>query len=379
MISLYNNQVVDIMKQPMFFGEPLNIARDDIQKYPIFLKNYKQQVKYYWTPEEVVLTQDKSDWRSLSPQQQKVFEKNIAYQILLDSVQTRSIGSVLMPLASLPEIEMVIAAWSYMESVHSRSYQYLLKTVFSNPTAVFDNVLRDTKIKDRAEQIVAKYNDFARFAEIWRVLGYGTHTINGVTYNVTEYNLKQKFYGYLLNVYFLESILFYDSFLCSWGFAENGIMVGNGKIISFIARDENLHTGITKNIISTYKTQERDEVMLRVMEDSNDMLYDMFSGVIAQEESWIDYLFEDNPQILGLNNEIVKNYLYYLGNKRMKGLGHAAPFSGYKHNPAKWSDKYLNLDDTQTMLQEVEGTNYESANVNMATLDLKKHILLGRR
>ena len=203
MISIYNNQAVDTLKQPMFFGESLNISRDDIQKYPIFMKNFKQQVKYYWVPEEVQLNLDKTQFRDLTSQQQKVFEKNIAYQILLDSVQARSLSSILMPIVSLPELEQCIAAWSYMESVHSRSYQYLLKTVFNNPSNVFNEVLNDAKIKTRAESITSTYNDFAQFSEIWRVLGYGTHTINGVTYDVTEYNLKQKFYAFLLNVYFL--------------------------------------------------------------------------------------------------------------------------------------------------------------------------------
>ena len=369
---------MDTLKQPMFFGESLNISRDDIQKYPIFMKNFKQQVKYYWVPEEVQLNLDKTQFRDLTSQQQKVFEKNIAYQILLDSVQARSLSSILMPIVSLPELEQCIAAWSYMESVHSRSYQYLLKTVFNNPSNVFNEVLNDAKIKTRAESITSTYNDFAQFSEIWRVLGYGTHTINGVTYDVTEYNLKQKFYAFLLNVYFLESILFYDSFLCSWSFAENGLMTGNGKIISLIARDENLHTAITKNIITTYKTQEKDEVMARVIEDSDDLVFSMFANVISGEEAWIEYLFEDNPQILGLNEEVLKSYLYYLANKRIKNLGYTAPFADYKHNPAKWADKYLQLDLTQTMLQETEGLNYEAGNVTFGSLDINKFTLKGR-
>lgn len=378
MLSIYNNEYVDIMKQPMFFGEPLNIARDDIQKYPIFMKNFKQQVGYYWVPEEIKLDSDKRTWKELTASQQKVFEKNIAYQILLDSVQCRSISSVLMPIASLPELEMCLSAWGYMECVHSRSYQYLLKTVLNSPTPVFDSVINDPMIKNRAAKIVKKYNDFAQLSEIWRVLGYGCHTVNGVTYNVTEYNLKQSFYAYLINVYFLESILFYVSFICSWSFSENNLMVGNGKIVSFIARDENLHTGISKNIITNYQRYEHDDVMLRVMEDSDALVWEMLGDFISQDEYWIGYLFEDNPQLLGVNEEIMMSSLYHIANKRMSAIGKGTPFPDYKRNPVKWADKYLNLDGTQSALQEVEGTNYEAANVNTSGFDAKKVSLILR-
>ncbi len=51
--STFNRKRFDSMKEPMFFGENVNVARYDQQKHPIFEKLIEKQLSFFWRPEEV--------------------------------------------------------------------------------------------------------------------------------------------------------------------------------------------------------------------------------------------------------------------------------------------------------------------------------------
>ena len=80
---------LDFTKQPMFFGEDLQVQQYSDMKYPIFDKLNQQQLGYFWRPEEVSLQKDRNDYQELSEQQKFIFTSNLKYQTMLDSVQGR--------------------------------------------------------------------------------------------------------------------------------------------------------------------------------------------------------------------------------------------------------------------------------------------------
>ena len=143
-MSIFNRKKVNTLKAPMFFGEELNTQRYDEFKYPIFDKLTQTQLGYFWRPEEVSLQKDRNDYQSLDEGQKHIFTANLKYQTLLDSVQGRGPALALLPYCSIPELEGCILAWDFMESIHSRSYTYIVKNLYPNPTEVFDTIL-DTK------------------------------------------------------------------------------------------------------------------------------------------------------------------------------------------------------------------------------------------
>ena len=104
-LTVFNTNDVDTKKQPMFFGQPLGVQRYDTYKYPIFETLTKQQLSYFWKPEEVSLQKDKGDYQKLRPEQKHIFTSNLKYQIMLDSVQGRGPGMAFGPYCSLPELE----------------------------------------------------------------------------------------------------------------------------------------------------------------------------------------------------------------------------------------------------------------------------------
>ena len=68
-MTVFNTEDVDTKKQPMFFGKPLGVQRYDNFKYQQFENLTKQQLGYFWRPEEVSLQKDRGDYQSLRPEQ----------------------------------------------------------------------------------------------------------------------------------------------------------------------------------------------------------------------------------------------------------------------------------------------------------------------
>ena len=94
-MTVFNPNKVDTKKQPMFFGQPLGVQRYDSYKYPAFENLTKQQLGYFWRPEEVSLQKDRGDYQMLRPEQKHIYTSNLKYQIMLDSVQGRAPGMAL--------------------------------------------------------------------------------------------------------------------------------------------------------------------------------------------------------------------------------------------------------------------------------------------
>ncbi len=252
-MTVFNSEEVDTKKQPMFFGKPLGIQRYDSYKYPIFDRLTTQQLGYFWRPEEVSLQKDRSDYHTLRPEQKHIFTSNLKYQIMLDSVQGRGPGMAFAPYCSLPELEACMKVWEFMEMIHSRSYTYIIKNVYPDPSEVFDTILKEDRIMERAVTVTQAYNDFINSAHQYDNSAEWLHALEQVPYaKEARYELKRKLYRAVANVNILEGIRFYVSFACSFAFGELKLMEGSAKIISLIARDENQHLVITQNIIKNW-------------------------------------------------------------------------------------------------------------------------------
>lgn len=347
MKSVFNKESVDYRKQPMFFGEDQQMQRYDEFKYPIFDKLTQKQLGFFWRPEEVSVQKDRSDYQNLRPEQKHIFTSNLKYQILLDSVQGRGPALAFLPFCSLPELEGCILAWDFMETIHSRSYTYMIKNLYPNPSDVFDHVIDDERIMERADSITKAYDDFIDYAHRYQINGEG---------NSKE--LKRKLWRALVTVNILEGIRFYVSFACTFAFGELKQMEGSAKIISFIARDESQHLAITQHIIKAYQKSENDQEMLEVMEEEQDWMYQAYRDAVDEEKRWASYLFKDGSMI-GLNEKLLSDYVEWIANKRMRAIGLKEIFDIKRtDNPLPWTTHWLNSGGLQNAPQETEIESY---------------------
>jgi ribonucleotide reductase beta subunit family protein with ferritin-like domain len=357
-MTVFNTEKVDTKKQPMFFGKPLGVQRYDSYKYPIFDKLTTQQLGYFWRPEEVSLQKDRGDYHTLRPEQKHIYTSNLKYQIMLDSVQGRGPGMAFIPYCSLPELEACMEVWGFMEMIHSRSYTYIIKNVYSDPSEVFDTIIGDERILERAKSVTESYDDFIQSAQQYGVSDTWMHRLEGVTYAKESLNdVKRKLYRAVANVNILEGIRFYVSFACSFAFGELKLMEGSAKIISLIARDENQHLVITQNILNKWRDGD-DPEMKQIAKEEEEWVYKMFDRAVNEEKKWADYLFKDGSMI-GLNDKLLQQYVEWIANRRLKAIGLKPQYDiSANNNPLPWTDHWLNSKSLQNAPQEVEIEQY---------------------
>ncbi len=354
--TTFNREQFDATKEPMFFGKPVNVSRYDQQRYPIFEKLIEKQLSFFWRPEEVDLSMDRRDFMSLPEHEQHIFISNLKYQTLLDSIQGRSPNVALLPLVSIPELETWIETWSFSETIHSRSYTHIIRNVLPQPAQIFDDIVVNEAIGKRATDITRYYDNLIASTNYYLQLGPGQHTINGQTVKISLRDIKRKLYLTLIAVNVLEAIRFYVSFACSFAFAERAKMEGNAKIIKLIARDEALHLTGTQHMLQIMAAGDDDPEMAEIAQEVRPLAEKIFTDAASQEKEWAGYLFRDGSMI-GLNKDILSQYVEYITNQRMQAIGFNAPFET-KQNPLPWMNAWLVSDNVQVAPQEAEISSY---------------------
>ncbi|WP_316676264.1 class Ia ribonucleoside-diphosphate reductase subunit beta [uncultured Tolumonas sp.] len=355
--STFSKQPNDARKEPMFFGQTVNVARYDQQKYEVFERLIEKQLSFFWRPEEVDVSQDRIDYQALPPHEQHIFISNLKYQTLLDSIQGRSPNVALLPLVSLPELETWIETWAFSETIHSRSYTHIIRNITNDPAIIFDDIVANEQIIKRAEDIAGYYDELIELTQYWQLLGEGTHLVNGKTVVVSRRELKKKLYLCLMSVNALEAIRFYVSFACSFAFAERELMEGNAKIIKMIARDEALHLTGTQHMLNILREGSDDPEMAEIARELHHECFELFKTAAEQEKEWAAYLFKDGS-MLGLNKDILCQYVEFITNVRMQAVGLPLAFDADRQNPLPWINTWLNSDNVQVAPQEVEISSY---------------------
>lgn len=355
--SVFSQNPNDALKEPMFFGQPVNVARYDQQKHPIFEQLIEKQLSFFWRPEEVDVSRDRIDYGNLSSHEQHIFISNLKYQTLLDSIQGRSPNVVLLPLVSIPELETWIETWTFSETIHSRSYTHIIRNIVNDPGIVFDDIMQNEHILERASDIAKYYDDLYYNSQLFNLYGAGTHTVNGKEVTVDLRTLKKQLYLCIMAVNVLEAIRFYVSFACSFAFAERKLMEGNAKIIKLIARDEALHCTGTQHMLNLMRNGKDDPEMVEIAKECYEESLAIFTSAAEQEKEWASYLFKDGSMI-GLNKDILCQYIEYITNLRMEAVGLPAAFPNSKSNPIPWINTWLSSDNVQVAPQETEISSY---------------------
>ncbi|MBU2871485.1 class Ia ribonucleoside-diphosphate reductase subunit beta [Colwellia sp. E2M01] len=354
--TTFNQTPNNALLEPMFLGNSVNVSRYDQQRFVAFEKLIEKQLSFFWRPEEVDVSKDRADWQSLTDSEKHIFISNLKYQTLLDSMAARSVNAVLLPLVSLPEVETWVETWAFSETIHSRSYTHILRNLFTEPGEIFDDIIVNPAILKRASSIAKYFDEVILTTQLLQSQGEGTYQVDGETIEVNTRKLKERLYLAVCSVNALEAIRFYVSFACSFAFAERELLEGNAKIIKLIARDEALHLTGTQHILNNWRAGNDDPEMKIISEEMRDEGLQIFLDVVNQEKEWAKYLFKDGSMI-GLNAEILNQYIEYIASQRLAAIGFTSPYN-VKSNPLPWMNAYLVSDNVQVAPQETEISSY---------------------
>lgn len=342
------NTKTDYLNRKMFLDPagPVTVQRFEEVKYNKLVK-YEQEARgFFWVPEEISLTKDAQDFKDASDTVKHIFTSNLLRQTALDSLQGRGPSQIFTPVVSIPELESLVYNWTFFETnIHSRSYSHIIRNIYNVPKDVF-NTIHDTKeIVDMASSVGNYYDELHRI-NCKKELGLG---FESETPHIKAIWLA-------LNAsYALEAFRFMVSFATSLAMVENKIFIGNGNIIQLILQDEMLHKEWTAWLIN--QVVKEDSRFAAVKAECEAEVYQMYADVIREEKAWADYLFKLGP-VIGLNADILKNFVDYTAFIRLKEIGIKYLADHPKTTPIPWFNKHTNINKKQSALQETESTNY---------------------
>ena len=337
----------DYLNRKMFLDPagPVTIQRFEEVKYNK-LANFEQtQRGFFWVPEEINLSKDKSDFKDASEAVKHIFTSNLLRQTALDSLQGRAPVQIFSPVCGIPELEALVSVWSFFETnIHSRSYSHIIRNIYNVPKEVF-NTIHDTKeIIDMASS-VGKYYNRLHIVNCKKELGI----------EVSEKEHLKAIWLALHASYALEAFRFMVSFATSLAMVENKLFIGNGNIIALILQDELLHKDWTAWILN--QLIKEDSRFIDIKAECEAEVYAMYMDVIREEKEWADYLFKKGP-VIGLNANILKDFVDYTAVGALKEIGIKYLNPAPKTTPIPWFNKHSDPSKKQTALQESESVNY---------------------
>lgn len=360
--TVFNQKDTDLMNQPIFLGENLNVARFDQMKYRFLDKASVTQISQFWVPEEKDVSKDKHDFEEkLNDGQRYIFMANLKYQTLLDSIQERAPSLAFGALISLPELEGFVAAWEFMEMIHSRSYTHILRNVVADPDEIFSNIVMDESIIKRATSLSGAYDELIELNMLYTLYGYGEVDLprEQGKLTITPTMLRRAIIKALATVNALEGVRFQTSFITSYAFTEKlQAMRGSVNIIQLINRDETVHRKTIGDVLKVIgagregkEWQDDFNAMIPVMEE-------VYRETFQQECDWADHLFSEGRHIPGLTAPMIKDYLKMVVNHTMQGSGVKGIFDVNFPHPLPWVSKYMYSGNVQAAPQETEINAY---------------------
>jgi len=344
----YNlNTKTDYLNRKMFLDPagPVTIQRFEEVKYKKIADFEATARGFFWQPEEISLSKDANDFKDASDAIKHIFTSNLLRQTALDSLQGRGPSQIFTPVVSLPELEALVYNWTFFETnIHSKSYSHIIRNIYNVPKDVFNTIHDTSEIVNMASS-VGKYYDNLHLINCRKEMGEFISEVEHVKAIWLALNAS----------YALEAFRFMVSFATSLAMVENKIFIGNGNIISLILQDELLHKGWTAYLIN--QVVKEDVRFANIKLDCEQEVYAMYMDVIREEKQWADYLFSKGP-VIGLNANILKDFVDYTAVSALKDIGIKYQQSAPKSTPIPWFNKHSDTSKKQTALQENESTNY---------------------
>lgn len=341
--SVFCTDVIDFTNEPLFLGSGKNVARLDLPLNPQIKKRTERALGLTWFPGDFSYIQDARDFSGLSPELQRLFLANLKFQTVLDSVATRSVSEVFLPITTNPQLEEWWVLHAFQESIHSASYADLIKALPLNSTKIFDEIMVTPEIMQRAQMIVECFDE--------AILHNAKLTAKTSDYSLVAHKRAIIKALYALNI--LEAGLFQTSFITTFAFAENGIMESSGKSMGKIKLDETNHLAMTTHLINTLKNNSEWKYLF---EELKPIVIKMYESASIADHMWIDYIFSGGARLLGLSEPVLKQYSDWNLSKTKAAIG--LPYTSGLSNPCTWSDKYTNLSNQQNANNESDSAAY---------------------
>ena len=350
---LFNQSHIEFANEPLFLGSGRNIARLDLNIEQHIQGQTDNALGLMWFATDFSYIEDGKDFSLMLNPLQVLFLKNLKFQQLLDSVAARSVVECFIPCTTNPQLE----SWWYQHgffenNVHSKTYAEIIKALPVNAKEIFDSIMIDENILSRARDIMVHFEE---------LVIQNSRMILNHEYDIESH--KRSIIMALYSLIILEAILFKSSFLTSFAFKENGLMNATGDAIKKIQLDEIGHFSMTVNLINRHR---KDPEWAYLFKELEPLVQSLYLSAVQADYAWIDHLFVDNVILLGIGDDVLKNYVDYNAKIVMTSIG-LTPIKDDVFNPCSWASKYTKSSNVQTAQKEKTNANYLLGKLNTST------------
>lgn len=332
--KIYNPESKEsVSERKIFGGNPTSMFDLNKIKYQWAYNLWKVMLANTWFPEEVNMNSDKRDYNGgLTAQEKLGYDRALAQLIFMDSLQTNNLIDNVNPYITSPEINLILVRQAYEEALHSQSYAVMVESISANTDEIYDMWRVDMQLRSKNDHIANVYIELAK--------------------NPTERNIIKAMFANQI----LEGIYFYSGFSYFYTLARSGKMLGSAQMIRFIQRDEVTHLLVFQNMINSLR-QEQPNLFNASLEEE---VVEMFKKAVDIESTWGEYITQG--QILGLTTEIIRGYIEYLADMRLRAVGLREVYN--TKNPIKWVEQFANFNDQKTNFFEAKVTNYSKGSID---------------
>ena len=371
---------VNSKKTRLFLGpnsEHRNIQTYHDPKYKWIL-DFAEELRAIgnWSKNEIDLSKEKTDYDGLDEAGRHIYEAGLKFAIALDSCAGRAPLQLFNNggISNNPEWELYITNHQNNELLHSESYTEMVRAIYNNVDDFIESIIKDEHIQTRAKTILSNFDYSNNVFEKNEANNIAKANSKRILFpEIDERTLKTAIYRAALVINMFEGIRFFATFVANWSFSEQPVklMQGSSNVFKLIARDEMIHLDVFQKVITMLNT-DTSEGFKELAKELEPETYKMFQEAYDEEKVWIEYLFSKGSPLIGMNGQILQEYMDYIFSVRMTNIGldpKKIGLSGSSYNPVPWVDNYLDSSNVKSAPQEIESVNYIAAIDNSKDTD----------
>lgn len=293
--------------------------------YPWCYDAWLKHEQSHWLHSEVPMAEDVKDWQKKLTKEEKQFLTHIFRFFTQGDIDVAG-GYVknYLPYFPQPEVRMMLLGFAAREALHIAAYSHLIETL-GLPETMYNQFLEYEAMKQKHDYVM----------------------------NISDQNSTKENTAKHIAVFsaFTEGMQLFSSFIMLLNFPRHGKMKGMGQIVTWSIVDETIHAESMMKLFKTY-IKENSEIW---NDELKSEIYTIAERMVELEDKFIDLSFEMGA-MEGLSSDDVKQYIRYIADRRLIGLGMKGIFK-VKRNPLPWVETMINA-PTHTNFFENRATDY---------------------
>ena len=279
--------------------------------WDLFLKG----VANNWSPAEINMSTDIEQWKNseLTKDEKLLVKRTLGFFAGTESLVGNNLLLTVNRWITDAECRQYILRQAYEESLHNWTVVTCCDSYSLRVSEVYEAYLNIPSIKAKDDFLMSITTDVNR-------PDFSTRTLEG----------KREFLRNLVSYYLLaEGTFFFSGFAMILALGRQNKLPGLSDQIRYTLRDETLHIQFGTYLINTIKEQY-PSVWTKKFEEET------VEHVKKAVELEVAYAHSVLPRgILGLNADMFVDYMQYIGNRRLEGVGIDFRFDS-DHNPFPW-------------------------------------------